>query len=75
MTVARFPVGVEFLLLATASRVFVGPTQPPIHWVPGVKRPGCKIDRLLQSSADVKNEWSHASTRPYFFMAWYLIRQ
>jgi hypothetical protein len=29
-----------FFPFATASRPTVGPTQPPIQWVPGLKRPG-----------------------------------
>jgi hypothetical protein len=38
----------------------VGPTQPPIQWIPGtlslcVKRPGHEADHLLPSSAEVKN--------------------
>jgi len=37
------------LLLATASRPALGPTQPPIEWAPGalfplVKRPGREGD-------------------------------
>jgi hypothetical protein len=39
----------------------LGPTQPPIQWVPGalslgVKRPGREADHLFPSSAEVK-EW------------------
>jgi hypothetical protein len=37
----------------------LGPTQPPIQWLPGalypaVKRPGCEADHLPPSSAEVK---------------------
>jgi hypothetical protein len=43
----------------TASRTTLGPTQPPIQWVPGalslgVKRSGREADRSLPSSAEVK---------------------
>jgi len=36
-----------------------GPTQPPIHWVPGglflgVKRPGREADHSPPSSAEIK---------------------
>jgi hypothetical protein len=38
----------------------MGPTQPPIQWVPGalsprVKRPGRETDHSAPSSAEVKN--------------------
>jgi hypothetical protein len=40
------------------SRLALGPSQPPIQWLPGafslgVKRPGCEADSLA-SSAEVK---------------------
>jgi hypothetical protein len=46
-------------LFTTASRLALGPTQPPIQWVPGclslgVKRPGREADHSPISSADVK---------------------
>jgi hypothetical protein len=50
----------------------LGPTQPPIQWVPGalflgVKRPGRETDHSLPSGAEVKNEWSYTSTPQYVF--------
>jgi hypothetical protein len=56
-------------LFITASRPVLGPTQPPIQWVPGaltlaVKRVGCEADHSLPSSAEVKYEWSYKSTPP-----------
>jgi hypothetical protein len=46
-------------LLNTASRTALGPTQPPIQWVPGalsvgVKRPGREASHPPPSSAEVK---------------------
>jgi hypothetical protein len=44
------------------SRPALGPTQPPVQWVPGVLSPGVKArpgrddDHLPPSSADVVNE-------------------
>jgi hypothetical protein len=59
--------GPAILLFTTASRMALGPTQPPIQWVPGalslgVKQLGCEADRSLPSSAEVKNAWSYTST-------------
>jgi hypothetical protein len=39
-----------------------------------IQRPKREVDRLSQTSAEVKNEWSYApaSTPPDVFMAWCL---
>jgi hypothetical protein len=54
----RFPAGLGILLFTAASRTALGPTQPPIQWVPGalslgVKRPEREPDHS-PSSAEVK---------------------
>jgi hypothetical protein len=59
----------EIFLFTTASRTALGPTQPPIQWVPGalslgVKWPGCEADHSPPSSAEAKNAWSYTSTPP-----------
>jgi hypothetical protein len=51
--------GLGIFLFTTASRMALGPTQPPIQWVPGalslgLKRPGREADHLPPSSAEVK---------------------
>jgi hypothetical protein len=51
--------GLGIFLFTTASGTALGPTQPPIQWVPealsrGVKQLGCEADHLLPSSAEVK---------------------
>jgi hypothetical protein len=71
--------GLGIFLFFTASRTALGPTQPPIQWVPGalslgVKRPGREADHSPPSSAEVKNAWSYTSTPPYAFMAWCLVK-
>jgi hypothetical protein len=51
--------GLGIFLFTTASRTALGPTQPPIQWVPGtlslgVKRAGREADHSHPSSAEVK---------------------
>ena len=44
------------------------PTQPPTQRVPGpfpgVKRPGCQVNRSPPSSAEVKIQWIYTSAPP-----------
>jgi hypothetical protein len=54
---------------STASRPALGPTQPPIQWVPEVKRQGREADQTPPSSAEAKNEWICTSIPQYVFMA------
>jgi hypothetical protein len=66
-------------LFTTASRTALGPTQPPLQWVPGalslgVKRPEREGDHSPPSSAEVKNSWSYTSTPQYVFMEWCLVK-
>jgi hypothetical protein len=69
----------RIFLFTTASITALGPTQPPIQWVPGAlnlgeKRPGREADHSPPSSAEVKNAWSYTSTPQYVFMAWCLVK-
>jgi hypothetical protein len=53
--------GLGIFFFTTVSRMALGPTQPPIQWVPGalslvVTRPGREADGSHPSSAEV-NEW------------------
>jgi hypothetical protein len=56
---SRWELGI--FLFTTAFRTALGPTQPPIQWVPralslGIKRPRCEADHSPPSSAEVE-EW------------------
>jgi hypothetical protein len=55
----RFPGGLGILLFDIVSRQALGPTQPPIQWIPGalslgLKRRGCEADHSHPSSAEVE---------------------
>jgi hypothetical protein len=59
MVGVRFPAGAGIFLFDTMSRPDLGPTQPPIQWLPGdlsveVKRPGREPDHSPPSSTEVK---------------------
>jgi len=56
--------GLGIFLFTTAWRTALGPTQPPIEWVPGdlslgVKRLGHEANHSPPLSAEVKNAWSY----------------
>ena len=40
----------------------LGPTQPPIQWVPGVKRPGRGFDHPPHLAPMLRQEYSYTST-------------
>jgi len=58
----------QIFLLSLKFRQTVGPLLSPIHmelWLFfGVKRPGCKVDCLLPSSAEFENEWHYSLFPP-----------
>lgn len=64
----------EICLFSKTSRLTLGPTQPPIQWVPealslgGIKRPGAWNWPLNPSTVEFKNEWSCTFTPLYDLM-------
>jgi hypothetical protein len=68
----RVPVGAR--LFSTSSRPALGPTPPPIQWVPVSPVPrgkaaGREADHSPPTSAEVNKSWIYTSTPPYAFMA------
>jgi hypothetical protein len=62
------------------SRPALGPTPPPIQWIPGALSPGLKrsgreADHPSPTSAEVKKIWIYTFIPPYAFMAQCLISQ
>ena len=55
--------------ISEASRPVLGPTQSPVQWVLGVKRPGREADN---SSHLAPREWRYSSTSSYLFKGIYL---
>jgi hypothetical protein len=63
------PGGGKSFHFSISSIPALGPTQPPIQWVPGalslgVKRPGREADYSSPTSAEVKKTWVYISTHP-----------
>jgi len=62
-----------------AMKEYLGPSQPPIQYIPAVvsprmKRLGREADQSLPANAKVKNAWRFTSIHPNVFMAWCLIK-
>jgi hypothetical protein len=72
------PGKIEIVLSSISSKPNMGPTQPPIQWVPvalspGVKRLGRVAGHSPPSSVEVKIMWIYTSCPSYVFMAKRLI--
>jgi hypothetical protein len=62
----------------TTSKPILGPTQPPIQWVPGaltprIKWPERESDNSPPFTVEI-NAWSYAFTPKYLFMEWRLVK-
>jgi hypothetical protein len=69
----------EFFLFTTASRPDLGPTHPPIQWIPGKlaaveKLSGHDVDHSPTISTEIKNVGSYTSIPQCIFMALYLVK-
>jgi hypothetical protein len=73
-TMSSSPGRGKFFLYSKTTRLVLGPSQPPIQWVPGalspgVERPVLEVDHSTPTSAEVKNTWFYTSSPPYVFIA------
>jgi hypothetical protein len=71
----RFSAGAGIFTFATASRMAMETTQPPVLWVSGavspkIERPGLLAYHSPPSNVKVKNAWSYISLPPYVFVSW-----
>jgi hypothetical protein len=65
----------RIFLFTTASRLALGPTQPPRQWIQRdlslpVKRPVHETDHSSPSNAEVKNAWSYTSAPTIRLDSW-----
>jgi hypothetical protein len=65
----RVAVGAKSFSLSASSRPDLGPTQPPIQWVPGALSLGREADHAPPTGAEVRITWICTSTPPYALMA------
>jgi hypothetical protein len=61
MTGVRFPAGARIFLFSTPFRSVMGPSQPPMKCILGVKRSGSEADHSPPTSANFKNAQSDTS--------------
>jgi hypothetical protein len=71
--------GLGIFFFSTASRLDLGPTQPPIQRVPEALSPSAKqlgreTDHSPPPSAEVKNVWRYTSPSQSFFTVWCLVK-
>jgi hypothetical protein len=52
----RSPAGAKVFSSNLCVQTGLGPTQPPVQWVPGVLFPGREADHSPPSSAEAENE-------------------
>jgi hypothetical protein len=66
--------GLGIFLFTTVSRKALGPTQPPIQWVPGALSRGVKLTTHLHLVPRSRMRGAIPPLPLYVFMAWYLVK-
>jgi hypothetical protein len=66
--------GLGIFLFTTVPRLPLGPTQPPIQWVPRALSLGVKLTTHLHLLLS-KNAWSYTSSPKYTFMVWFSVKK
>jgi hypothetical protein len=70
----RFRQALGIFIFTTASRPALGPTQPPILWVPDALSLGIKLTTHLHLVQRSRNAWSYTTLPQYVFIAWCLVK-
>jgi hypothetical protein len=65
----------NFFLFSTASRLALGPTQPPIQWVLGAPSPEGGREADQSPSPKLRISGAIPPLPPSVFMAWCLVKQ
>jgi hypothetical protein len=58
----------KIFLLSTSFRPALGPAQPTIRRVPGVRLLECEVEHSPPTRTEVKNTWIYTSTLSYVLM-------
>jgi hypothetical protein len=70
----RVPVAGRIFFFSATFTPALGPIQPPLQWLSGLKQPGSEVDHSPTTNTELKKTLIHRSTLPYVFMLQWLIK-